>query len=169
MTKDDLHFALAAHQAHRVRSAWIASLSSVCGERIHDTAFLSIDQTKKLKADFFNIVKNKNITTTQYWKAEEKDRFCATLANLASSATNWHVILFTANDQYFGAVRLPAYCALRHPMQIWQVVNEDLAFAFEDLSSGVCLELSHYDADGRHVPEGIFELTTWGVFTCGGV
>jgi hypothetical protein len=168
MTDKHLHSKLNAYQANKMRSDWMKSLAKACGQPIDDSAFLPLDQTKKLKDDFFAIVKEKRNDAKQWWKISEKQQMQSFFANLAQIVGDHLVILFSFEDKNFGAVRIPASCIIRNPIQVWQITKEDLAFAFEDLSSGICLEQNFYEADGKYVAEGIYELTAWGIFarTC---
>jgi len=159
-----MELVLKKNRGHRIVATWSRRLSDACEVEISTASFLSIEKTEELKRAFFTKVKNEEETFKTYWKKQDRDGLIAQLLDKCIDVRFLPVILFSSVDQFVGAVRVPADCILRNAMSVWIVTGEDLSMATEDLQHGLCLEENYYTPTGEYVPEGAYELTTWGMF-----
>ena len=125
--------------------------------------FLNRQETTDLKTRFFDRVRLSQQEEEQvYSPVENKEALGFAMSQLADAVVDVSVVLFSDVDKYIGAVRLPAHVILKNAFDVWGLVREDLSFATQDIESGFCLAQNYYDASGKFVKEGVYELTAWG-------
>jgi hypothetical protein len=164
MRSHDIKSKLDVFKIRKFRKDWLESLSRACDHVIGDDVLLGVAQTKRMRKKFFAMVKDRADVVHLGWNNTEIDAIRRYLDRLLESEGVRQVILFSKHDTLIGAVRVPAAWVLRNPFGVWKVVGEDLSFALEDLSCGVCLEWNVYDLHGRYVAQGVYELAVWGCF-----
>jgi hypothetical protein len=143
---------------------WVRRISQASGLEISMNSFLSIEETKKLKTAFFDRVKYPTEGFRFFWHKRDRESLQSHLRALSVAVRDLRVVLFSSVDHLIAAVRVPADCVLANAMGVWEIVEEDLSLATEDLRNGLCLEENYYTAEAVYVKEGVFELTTWGMF-----
>lgn len=164
MDNKDLRFALDSHKANKMRESWKTDLSKACATSINDDSFLDLERTSQLKEAFFSVVKDRSVGLRMCWPTSEREHLNDYLNRLAGAVGTGMAILFSSQDRFFGAVRVPVGEVLRNLFAVWQVVEEDIALTAEDMVSGLCVEKGFYDDSGQYLKEGVYELTAWGSF-----
>jgi hypothetical protein len=163
--REELEKRLRKNRGRQLFADWSQSLSAACGIEIAPSSFLSIEETEKLKAAFLARVKLESEAGTITWSRDEKTDLVSHLGNLCVHARCLSVILFNKLDQFIGAPLVPADCVLRNVLEVWEVVKEDLDMTSKNLEHGLCLEVNFYTPLGQYIKEGVYELTTWGLFS----
>ncbi len=164
MNDNDLHFVLDSHKANKTFEDWKMNLSRACGISINDESFLNLSQTSRLKNVFFDKIKSGSVSFHIFWSASEQCQLGDYLNHISNLIGTRMAILFNSQDRYYGAIRLPIETVTRNLFAIWQVVEEDIAMATEDMESGLCIEKGFYNKVGEYEKEGTYELTAWGLF-----
>lgn len=163
-TNPQLALALRKNRGKQIRPDWIVRLKQACGYEVPSESFLSLETTETLKSDFLAQVRRHQASGRQYWLGGACDRFANCLNKLGLELGSKRLVLFSSVDEYLGAVELPAAVITSGFRAIWDVVEEDFCVTTADLKDGLCVELNFYDADGKYVQEGVWEVTCWGAF-----
>jgi hypothetical protein len=163
--REELEKRLRKNRGRQLFADWSQSLSAACGIEIAPSSFLSIEETEKLKTAFLARVKLESRAGTITWFKNEKTDLVSHLVDLCDHAGSLSVILFNKLDQFIGAPLVPADCVLRNVLEVWDVVEEDLDLASKNLDHGLCLEVNFYTPLGQYIKEGVYEMTTWGLFS----
>ena len=160
--------AVERNRARKLIGPWTKALSDACNADVRSSAFLSIEETGRLRNAFFEMVKNSSEPMKRNWPRYDIGDLIAHTSKLREIAGQLTVVVFSDVDRLIGAVRLRAAAVLSHLFAVWNVVHEDLAITTADLNNGLCLELNFYTLSGQYVKEGVFEMTAWGAFASGG-
>jgi hypothetical protein len=160
-----LEEAARGRKVDEIRLPWIDTLSAAAGVPVDVANLVDVQEVQELRDAFFGKVRNgtPDIGRTNI-KMEDRRELYDRLASLSPGFADERAVLFSSVDSYIGAVVMPVAAILSRAEAVWSVVNEDLAFASRDVSSGFILEKNHNDLAGNYIPEEILELTTWGNF-----
>jgi|GEM_PF-6372862 len=147
---------LRQHKGGQLLPQFQRKLEAAIGLRLTGNDFLDLDSTERLRHRFFAIVKSDRHAWRETWQPDQTSIIWTVLERVADSVDGQRFALFHRLNGYLGAVWVPGDAVLRHALEVWQVVGEDLCLAGEGLASGLCLEFNHY-ADHDE-----YELTAWG-------
>jgi hypothetical protein len=159
-----MELALRRNRGREIVDEWTRTFTQICGIEVSESSFLPIEDTERLKSAFFDRIKNRTGTRTEYWDKLDTDELVALLHDLCIDVRSLPVVLFNEADQFIGGVRVPVDYVLRNAMAVWKIVGQDLSLVTEDLQNGLCLEENSIRPSGEFVKEGFYELTTWGLF-----
>lgn len=166
MKKTEIDILKRKNKGNLIRPQWIESLENTCGFHPAVDDFLSLKETERLKEAFYDKIKNGTSIFRENCAKDDFDKIIHLLHDKCIDIYALPVILFSDIDQYIGAVQLPCKYVLTNIENIWKLVKEDIAITTLDVKNGLCLELNFYSINGDYVKEGIYELTTWGFFSC---
>jgi hypothetical protein len=151
-------------KALKIRQQWIFEFSKLSGFQVSEQNFITIEKTASLKESVNGLLKKRGSTKKRFWAITERKELRSFLIDLCISYGMIEVILFSKVDSILGAINLPAHYVLRNFEDIWIFLQVDLCITTPDLHDGLCLEENYYDEDGEYHPDGVLELSTWGVF-----
>jgi hypothetical protein len=158
-----LDAALLRNKRRHVVEQWMTKLATACGQKIESDRFLELDKVELIRASFLKSLQERR-TSSVWWEAADVDSVTQHLSRLARQIGAIPVILFSNLDNALGVGGLPADCILLNAFAVWTVVENDLNVVTETLRDGLCLELNYYTPSGDYVADGVYELSTWGIF-----
>lgn len=147
-----------------ILSNWIRNFKSVCNLSVTADDFLELEETERLKTEFYGKVRDSEQEPSFILK-EEFDKLLTELEELGKQNDGQIVFIFHDMDRFIGALKLNCKVVFEHVNAIWSITKEDLSVVTSDLKNGLCLEKNYYDQYGSYVKEGIYELTAWGTLT----
>lgn len=151
-------------KAREIRAGWSSALESVCKTQIA-RRFINIAQTAELREKFFAHVKRRDSAVRRLFVHKSNIELTVEkLSMLNVIVPDVEIVLFSSVDALLGGVRLPARVVMSNISKIWDVVKQEFCIATLDVGSGLCIEDSVYDENDLYVPNGIYEITAWGVF-----
>lgn len=97
-----------------------------------------------------------------YSPAEEIRIIPSIASPLAISVEGIDAIMFLFQDSFLDAVRVRADTALRNVEGLRVLMYGDFCLCTSGAEDGFWIELGYYDDQGRHIPNGLVELSAWG-------
>ncbi|QQS08045.1 MAG: hypothetical protein IPK69_08505 [Phycisphaerales bacterium] len=131
--------------------------------RPHDeSAYLDVDTTQSIRGRFFTRVRESIDSEVTYWNRDQRGELTLALRAISARVDDIQVVLLSKDDRTIGASIVPVVDILDNPWEVWDITGEDLCIVTQDIESGMCLEHSYYGLHGIYVPDGLFELCSWG-------
>jgi hypothetical protein len=124
---------------------------------------LPLDDTEALKRAFVERLQSTEVSYRE-WPLDQKDEVIGEVRARIGRAELRDVVLFSSVDEFVGAARITTDGVTRDPMAVWDLVENDLMVVTDDLANGLCLEINYYTREGEYAKDGVYAMTTWGVF-----
>ncbi len=107
---------------------------------------------------FYDRLRSQAGVSKQVIAPEELPELWRAVALIAAASSDLECVLLHKHDEFTGAVRITAGCALTNVRRVWGVVGLDLRLTTDQARDGFCLEFNHVH------PRDEYELSTWGRF-----
>jgi hypothetical protein len=168
---EELHERLRRYRAERLgrelRPRLAASLGETLGQPILLEDFLDLDRTRHIRDRFYGVLlgdlPDPGIHRGE-WHMSQAQEIWAAVAEVATRVGELRALLLHQEDEYTGALRVPARPVLAHVGEVWRVEEDDLCLCTEDAADGFLLEFNYLGGRTSEWERDLVELTTWGAF-----
>lgn len=159
-----LHDAVARNRGRQILPLWMDKFRGITGHNIECTDFIDTSRTRQMKEAFFERVKAQTGCCAREWHARDFSEVLSLLKEMSYCVGSVEVVLFSDVDSYIGALRVQSTLVLTYADKLMDLVKEDLCFASEDMSLGMCIEFNYHSEGGEYSRDGFYRLVTWGDF-----
>lgn len=138
-----------------------ARLAGLC---IPEDKWVNIDETLRYREAFFAQLESSDVDLVRVHLRRSSfgvvHAICRWLALRFGDTTG---VLFHCFDRECGAIRVSLHDVLASFSDVWNIVREDLCFIGDGQGLGLRLEVNYFDENAASVPEGVFDMTLWGM------
>ncbi len=163
MLKVRLDFKKRERESHLKRAEWIAHFYELSGCQLSEESFMPLLETQELKDRFY--AKIRESINRQQISLESLSHLHRAIAGLGQSLSGVDLLLFGREDEWTGAVKLPAGLLFEKIESLWTLFGGEFPVVTCALTDGLCVEWVNYRSDGSFVKEGLYEIVSWGRLT----
>jgi hypothetical protein len=142
----ELELALRRNRGKELTPRWLDDFRRVTGVDV-SAGLLPLDDTEALKRAFVERLQSTEVSYRE-WPLDQKDEVIGEVRARIGRAE----------------FRITTDGVTRDPMAVWDLVENDLMVVTDDLANGLCLEINYYTREGEYAKDGVYAMTTWGVF-----
>ena len=136
-------------KGERLRPRWIAAIREACGVDVGDEDFLPLEETERVTQIWVShlVYLRDELRQALFWLPDDVHSLDTILHDLGRTLGPRPIILFTIDDFYTGAIRLPADRVFTNSARMRALRGGHLDLIAEDLQHGLGITLTYHDAN----------------------